>query len=62
MPRKRQKGAKMEKPKLTKEIMRSERLRTKYVHGVIGYLAWKWDMSRILNEPVKPIAANAEGR
>ncbi|MBR5949695.1 MAG: hypothetical protein IKZ82_13780 [Clostridia bacterium] len=52
----------MEKPKLTKEIMRSERLRTKYVHDVIDHLAWKWDMDRILNEPVKPIAANAERR
>ena len=52
----------MEKPKLTKEIMRSQRLRVKYVHDVIDYLADKWDMNRILNEPVKPIAANAEGR
>lgn len=52
----------MRKPKLTKEIMRSERLRAKYVHDVIDYLAEKWDMNRVLNEPVKPIAANAEGR
>jgi hypothetical protein len=52
----------MKKPKLTKEIMRSERLRAEYVHDVIGYLADKWDMNRILNEPVKPIAATAEGR
>ena len=52
----------MEKPKLTKEIMQSERLRAKYVHDVIDYLAQKWDMNRFLNEPVKPIAVNAEGR
>lgn len=52
----------MKKPKLTKEIMRSEYLRAKYVHDVVDWLAWKWDMDRILNEPVKPIAANAEGR
>ena len=52
----------MNKPKLTKEIMRSERLRATYVHDVIDHLAWKWDMDRILNEPAKPIAANAEGR
>ena len=52
----------MRKPKLTKEIMRSERLRAKYVHDAVDWLAWKWDMDRILNEPVKPIAANAEGR
>ena len=52
----------MKKPKLTKEIMRSKRLRAEYVHDVIDHLAWKWDMDRILNEPVKPIAANAEGR
>ena len=58
----RRKGAKMEKAKLTKEIMRSERLSVKYVHDVIDHLAWKWDMDRILNEPAKPIAANAEGR
>ena len=58
----RRKGEKMKKPKLTKEIMRSERLRADYVHGVVGWLAWKWDMDRILNEPIKPIAANAEGR
>lgn len=52
----------MKKPKLTKEIMRSECLRVKYVHDVIDYLAEKWDMNRVLNEPVKPIAANAGGR
>ena len=52
----------MKKPKLTKEIMRSEPLRAKYVHDVIDYLAERWDMDRILNEPVKPIAATAEGR
>ena len=52
----------MKKPKLTKEIMRSQRLRVKYVHDVIDHLAWKWDMDRILNEPVKPITASAEGR
>ena len=52
----------MEKPKLTKEILRSQRLRAEYVHDVIEHLAWKWDMGRILNEPVKPIAANAEWR
>ena len=52
----------MEKPKLTKEIMQSERLRAKYVHDVIDYLAEQWDMNRFLNEPVRPIAANAEGR
>lgn len=52
----------MRKPKLTKEIMRSEYLRAEYVHDVIDYLADKWDMNRILNEPVKPIAATAEGR
>lgn len=52
----------MRKPKLTKEIMRSERLRAKYVHDVIDYLADKWDMNRILNEPVYPIAANAEAK
>lgn len=52
----------MKKPKLTKEIMQSERLSAKYVHDVIDYLAEKWDMNRVLNEPVKPIAANAGGR
>lgn len=52
----------MEKPKLTKEIMRSECLSAKYVHDVIDYLADKWDMNRILNEPVEPIAVNAEGK
>ena len=52
----------MKKPKLTKEIMQSERLRAKYVHDVIDYLVEKWDMNRVLNELVKPIAANAEGR
>jgi hypothetical protein len=49
----------MRKPKLTKEIMRSEYLRAEYVHDVIDYLADKWDMNRILNEPGKPIAAAA---
>ena len=52
----------MKKPMLTKEIMRSEYLRAEYVHDVIDYLADKWDMNRILNEPVEPIAAPAEGR
>ena len=52
----------MKKPKLTKEIMRSERLRAKYVHDVVGWLAWKWDMNRFLDEPVNPISTNAEGR
>ena len=52
----------MRKPKLTKEIMRSECLRVKYVHDVVDWLAWKWDMDRILNELVEPIAANAEGK
>ena len=52
----------MEKPKLTKEIMRSEHLRAEYVHDVVDWLVWKWDMDRILNEPVIPIAAPAEGR
>ena len=52
----------MRKPKLTKEIMQSECLRVKYVHDVIDYLADKWDMNRILNEPVKPIAANTIGK
>lgn len=52
----------MKKPKLTKEIMRSECLRVKYVHDVVDWLADKWDMNRILNEPVKPITAPAEGR
>ncbi|MCR5611203.1 MAG: hypothetical protein K6F68_05150 [Clostridiales bacterium] len=49
----------MKKPKLTKEIMRSEYLRAEYVHDVIDYLADKWDMNRILNEPAKPITATA---
>ena len=52
----------MRAPKLTKEIMRSEHLRAEYVHDVIDYLAEKWDMNRILNEPVESIAAPAEGR
>ncbi len=52
----------MKKPKLTKEIMRSERLRAKYVHDVVDWLAWKWDMDHILNEPVEPIAVNAKGK
>ena len=52
----------MKKPKLTEATFRSERLRAEYVHDVIDYLADKWDMNRILNEPVEPITANAEGR
>lgn len=40
----------MEKPKLTKEIMRSERRSAKYVHDVIDYLVEKWDMNRALAE------------
>lgn len=52
----------MRKPTLTKEIMQSQRLCAKYVHDVVDWLAWKWDMDRILNEPVKPIAANTEGK
>ncbi len=52
----------MKKPKLTEATFRSERLRAEYVHDVIDYLADKWDMNRILNEPIKSIAANAEGR
>lgn len=52
----------MGKPKLTEATFRSQRLRVKYVHDVIDYLAEKWDMNRVLNEPVKPIAATAEGR
>lgn len=52
----------MRKPKLIKEIMRSECLRAKYVHDVIDYLAEKWDMNRVLNEPVRSVAADAEGR
>lgn len=52
----------MKKPKLTKEILRSEHLRAEYVHAVIDHMAWKWDINRILNEQAKPIAANAEGR
>ncbi len=61
-PLKRQKGSRMRKPKLTKATFRSQRLRAKYVHDVIDYLVEKWDMNRVLNEPVKPIAANAEGK
>lgn len=52
----------MGKPKLTKEIMRSEYLRAKYVHDIIDYLADKWDMNRVLNEPVGSIATNTEGK
>ena len=40
----------MEKPKLTKEIMRSERLRAEYVQDVINWLADQWSMDRALNE------------
>ena len=43
----------MEKPKLTKEIMRSERLSAKYVHDVIDYLVEKWDMNCALAEQTK---------
>ena len=43
----------MEKPKLTNEIMQSERLRAKYVHDVIDYLAWKWDVKHALSEPIE---------
>ena len=43
-------GKLLEKPKLTKEIMQSERLRAKYVHDVIDYLVEKWDMNRALAE------------
>ena len=43
----------MEKPKLTNEIMQSERLRAKYVHDVIDYLVEKWDMNRALAEQTK---------
>ncbi len=52
----------MRKPKLTKEIMQSQRLCAKYVHDVIDYLAEKWDMNRILIKPVGSVAANTEGR
>ena len=43
----------MEKPRLTKEIMQSERLSAKYVHDVIDYLVEKWDMNRALAEPTE---------
>ena len=43
----------MEKPKQTNEIMQSERLRAKYVHDVIDYLAEQWDISRVLAEPTE---------
>lgn len=43
----------MENPKLTKEIMQSERLSAKYVYDVIDYLVEKWDMNRALAEPTK---------
>lgn len=46
-------GKLLEKPKLTNEIMQSERLRAKYVHDVIDYLVEKWDMNRALAEPTK---------
>lgn len=62
MPRERQKGEKMKKPKLTKATFRSQRLRAKYVHDVVDWLADKWDMDRILNEPVRPIAAYPKGK
>ena len=46
-------GKLLEKPKLTKEIMQSERLRTKYVHDVIDYLVEQWDINRVLAEPTE---------
>ena len=46
-------GKLLEKPKLTKEIMQSERLRVKYVHDVIDYLVEQWDINRVLAEPTK---------
>ena len=41
----------MEAPKLTRRIMRSERLRAEYVQDVTKWLAWKWSMERALSEP-----------
>ena len=46
-------GKLLEKPKLTKEIMQSERLRAKYVHDVIDYLVEQWDINRVLAEPIE---------
>ena len=46
-------GMQLEKPKLTKEIMQSERLRAKYVHDVIDYLVEQWDINRVLAEPTE---------
>lgn len=43
----------MEKPKLTNEIMQSERLRAKYVHDVIDYLVEQWDINHVLAEPTE---------
>jgi hypothetical protein len=46
-------GKQLEKPKLTKEIMQSERLRAKYVRDVIDYLVEQWDINRVLAEPTE---------
>jgi hypothetical protein len=46
-------GKQLEKPKLTKEIMQSERLRAKYVRDVIDYLAWKLDVKHVLSKPIE---------
>ena len=46
-------GKLLEKPKLTNEIMQSERLRAKYVHDVIDYLVEQWDINRVLAEPTE---------
>ena len=46
-------GKLLEKPKLTNEIMQSERLRAKYVHDVIDYLVKQWDINRVLAEPTE---------
>ena len=46
-------GKLLEKPKLTKEIMQSERLRAKYVHDVIDYLVEQWDINHVLAEPTE---------
>lgn len=43
----------LEKPKLTNEIMQSERLRAKYVHDVIDYLVEQWDINRVLAKPTE---------
>lgn len=42
----------MEAPKLTRRIIRSQRLRAEYVRDVTKWLAWKWSMERALSEPV----------